>query len=278
MDNFSENVAIENRRTGKAPARGHEKMLNAVNYLNAAAEIPDEFNPWAKRAKFPLRSFGNLKVGDCTRASQAILQMRLEREEQCRTITITDDEVLRVYYDMTQRLYGGGDTGGYELDALNEWRRPELTFKDKTGHPYTIDAFTKINQANRDEVKRALFTSQAHGIKFCMNLPLAFSNMQTTRWDIPDGQSLTGNWTPGSWGGHSMTAIAYTKDGIIWPTTWDEPDGLITWKAFAAYCDESYLVVDSIDAWRKVKAVDSLIDLTALKNDVNAVSSYPVSK
>lgn len=274
--NISESQVIENRRTGKAPARGHVKMLNAANYLKAI-EVPEAFNPWAKRAAFPVRSFGNLNNGDCTRASQAILQMRLERLEQRRTINVTDDEILRVYYEMTSRLYGGGDTGAYELDALNEWRRPETTFKDVHGRPYTIDAFTRINQTNIDEVKQALYISQAHGIKFCMNLPLAFAYMDTKNWDLPEGQALTGKWTPGSWGGHSMTAIGYTKGGIIWPTTWDEPDGFISWRAFAAYCDESYLVIDSINAWKKKKAVAKLIDLTAIKNDVNAVSSYPIT-
>jgi hypothetical protein len=274
---ISNETIIEGRRTGKAPARGHEKMLNASNYLKATMAVPDEFNIWANRVPFPERTFGNISVGDCTRASQAILQMRSERLEQRRTINITDAEVLRVYYEMTGRLYGGGDTGAYELDALNEWRRPDYTFKDANGHPYTIDAFTRINQSNLLEVKQSLYVSQVHGIKFCMNLPLAFSNMPVQNWDIPEGQSLTGIWTPGSWGGHSMTATGYKRGGILWPTTWDTPDGFISWRAFAAYCDESYLVIDSINAWKKKRAISKLIDLTAIKNDVNAVSSYPIA-
>jgi hypothetical protein len=272
----TETQLIDGRRTGKGPARGHIKMLNTANYLTPG-EVPPAFTPWAKRVKFPLRSFGNIQKGDCTRASQAIFQMRMERDEQRRTVDITDDEVLRVYFEMTARLYGGGDTGAYELDALNEWRRPETTFKDTKGRPFTIDAFTKVNQSNLQEVKQAIYLSQAHGVKFCMNLPLAFAYMTTARWDLPAGKTLTGDWAPGSWGGHSMTATGYTADGIIWPTTWNEPDGLITWAAFAAYCDEAYLVIDSLDAWRKKPGVSKLIDLTGLKNDVNAVSSYPIS-
>lgn len=277
MENNSENVIIPGRRTGKAPARGHVKMLNAVNYLDVTKEIPDEFEPWKKRTKFPIRSFGNIENGDCTRASQAILQMRSERLEQRRTIDIADAEVLRVYYEMTGRLYGGGDTGAYEMDALNEWRRPETTFKDSKGRPFTIDAFTRINQTNIDEVKRSLYVSQTFGIKFCMNLPYAFADMPISMWDIPEGQPLTGIWRPGTWGGHSMTTVGYTKMGIVWPTTWDTPDGFITWRAFAAYCDESYLVIDSINAWKKKRAIANIIDLTAIKNDVNAVSSYPIA-
>lgn len=269
-------IRVEDRRTGKAPAKGHLKMLNAENYIKKTITVPESHNLWAKRAKFPVKSFGNRVHGDCTRASQAVLQMRSERLEQRRTIKITDEEVIRVYYEMTERYYGGGDTGAYELDALNDWRRPDYTFKDVYGRPYTIDAFTRVNHSNLQEVKQAIYISGVHGIKFCMNLPYAFSAMNVKKWDIQEDAPLIGVWAPGSWGGHSMTATGYTKEGIIWPTTWDEPDGLITWRAFAAYCDESYMVIDSINAWKKKREIAKLIDLTALRNDVNSVSSYQI--
>lgn len=44
----------------------------------------------------------------------------------------------------------------------------------------------------------------------------------------------------------------------------------ITWEAFTIYCDEAYLVVDSMDEWRKKLQVDKLVDA------VNQVSSTKV--
>jgi hypothetical protein len=45
-----------------------------------------------------------------------------------------------------------------------------------------------VNQANIEELKKALFLAGAHGMKICFNLPWAWS--QTLEWDIPEGQQL----------------------------------------------------------------------------------------
>jgi hypothetical protein len=44
---------------------------------------------------------------------------RFERIERRRTINLDDQEVIDKYLAMTSRLYGGGDTGAYEEDALS---------------------------------------------------------------------------------------------------------------------------------------------------------------
>jgi hypothetical protein len=261
-------------RLGKAPARGHIKMLNFADYVKADVPVPEKTNFWKKRAAFPLRSYGNNSFGCCTKASQAILATKMERIEFRRTINITDDEIIRNYLAMTSRLYGGGDTGAYELDALNEWRNPDRTFRDDKGHPLTIDAYTRINQNNSDDIKRAIFLSGAHGIKVCFNLPVAWS--RTTTWDVPDGVIPMGPWQPGSWGGHSMTSASdYDKDWIYLDHTWGVPAGRISWKAFAIYCDEAYSVIDSVASWKK-RLDKKQINIPAIIGDVNAVSDVKI--
>ncbi len=134
-----------------------------------------------------------------------------------------------------------------------------------------IDAFTRVNHFNLEEVKAAIFLGGAHGIKVCFNLPWAFTE-NLLQWDIPGDQAPIGKWTPGSWGGHSMYAYDYDKNWIYGPHSWDLDDYRISWKAFSMYCAEAYLPIDKIVDWKK-KPVAKLLDLTNLKASVNQVSS-----
>ncbi len=122
-----------------------------------------------------------------------------------------------------------------------------------------------------------MFLGQAKGIKVCFNLPLAWSRIPGERWDIPEGQAAIGEYLPGSFGGHSITSIGYNLTGVVLLNSWGFKDHIITWKALATYCDESYLIVDSVNAWKKNREVNKLIDLTNLKAAVNKVSSVQIS-
>lgn len=261
---------------GRMPRRSDVRALLFSNFVKQQAQLPAKFDFWAKRKPFPLRTFGNTEVGDCTRAKQAVAAMRMERIEQRRTPQITDEEVLRVYYDMTARLYGGGDTGAYETDALSEWRKPDLTFRDTKGRPLTIDAFLRLNPANHDELRSAITLAGAHGVAICLNLPWAWSRIDPPAdWALPAHTPLIGPWTPGSWGGHSLWSTAYDSVGIWTEHTWDIPRQRITWEAAAVYLDEAHLVIDKVNEWKK-KAGAKLINFSAIKSEVNAVSSQKI--
>lgn len=282
---INQRIHVPGRVCGKAQARGHEKLLQLSDFINpkaAQADPPEEYNFWKGKAAFPLGTYGNDEIGDCTRASQAKLALQAERVEENRTVYVDPEEVKRIYFEATARLYPpGGDTGMFEIDALDCWRREDQTFsissrqgaKDK--HPHTIDAYTRINQTDIKAVKRAIWLSGAHGAKVCFALPTAWQSSNS--WDIPENQQPIGPYEPYSWGGHSMTARYYNKSGLYLFSTWNLPDTFISWRAFAIYCDESYLVVDSIDKWRKKKEIAKVIDLTNLRAAVNSVSSVQIA-
>lgn len=269
----------DTRQLGRLPSKSDTRALMFSRFASEPKVLPPRTHFWPKRAAFPIRSFGNLRMGCCTRAKQAVAAMRMERLETRRTPEISDDEVIRVYREMSNRLYGGGDNGAYETDALSEWRKPELTFKDTKGRALTIDAFLRLNAADHTEIKSALVTAAAHGIEFCINLPLAFQRLDPPAdWDIPDGQPLIGEWMPGSWGGHSMHGRDYDEIGLWFNHTWELPDQRITWRAMAAYVDEAHFVVDSYDYWRTQKPLaKKLLDLAGIRNAVNAVSSRKIA-
>lgn len=272
-------VGLPNRKLlGRLPAKSDTRALHFAKFASPPKALPPATNFWNRRAGFPPRTFGNTECGDCTRAKQAVASMRMERLETRRTIEIDDQEVVRVYYEMTGRLYGGGDTGAYEDDALSAWRKPDETFHDTKGRALTIDAFLRINAANHEEKKSGLVTAGAHGIAICINLPLAFQRIEPPAdWDIPEGQALVGEWEPGSWGGHSMWETDYDPIGFWLEHTWGYPRQRITYRAAAAYIDEAHLVVDSYDYWRmKRPEIRKLLDFGGIKKAVNAVSATKI--
>lgn len=265
-------------KLGRLPAKSDPRALHFARFAVAPRVIPAATRFWTKRTKFPLRTFGNLEYGSCTRASQALLAMRMERLEVGRTPDVRDEEVVRVYLDMTRRLYGGGDTGAYETDALSEWRKPELTFRDAKGRPLTIDAFTRVNHADQDELRLAIYLAAAKGIKVCLNLPRAWKTAKPpARWDLPAGQQPIGDYLPGSWGGHAMACRDFDEDGLWLVHSWAFEDQLVTWRAAAVYLDEAHVVIDSLNAWRKKPHVRKMLDLDGIRRAVNAVSSRKIA-
>jgi hypothetical protein len=278
METTNERTMVSARRLGRLPAKSTRQALMFSDFFKYVS-LPTSQTYWRTHAAIPLRNYGNLEYGDCTRAKQAVSATRMERLEQKRTINIPDSEVIRVYVEMSNRLYGGGDNGAYEDDALNEWRNPETTFRDVDGHPYTIDAYLRINAFNHDEVRAALALASAKGIAICLNLPAAFSRITPPGvWDVPKGQPLTGMWMAGSWGGHSMNANGFTKEGIWIDHTWDMPMQLLTWDAAAAYMDEAHLIIDSLNSWKKQVKDQGAVKfaLADVRDAVNAMSAIQI--
>lgn len=280
MINEEEAVSVPaQRRLGRLPMKTTRKALLFSDFFKFV-KLPPKQEYWTKKTPLPLRTFGNTSYGCCTIAKQAVASMRMERIEQRKLIDISDEEVIRVYLDLSERLYGGGDNGAYEDDALTNWRDPTKTFRDAAGHPYTIDAFLKINAANHDEMRAGLVLGAPKGIAICLNLPAAFARLEPpAEWHVPAGNALIGEWMPGSWGGHSLFCNGYNSRGLILDHTWGVPNNLLTWEAAAAYCDEAHLLIDSVDTWRK-KTTDRKIKsaLSAVTEAVNSVSAIQIVK
>jgi hypothetical protein len=264
-------------RLGRRPHKTSRRALQ-FSHFSKALSLPKATNHWTRRKKLARRSYGNNILGNCTIAKQVVAAQFMERLEQPRRrFEVTTEEINRVYLRMTDDLYGGGDTGAYEDDALNRWRNPELTFRDTKQNPYAISAYLKINAADHDELKLALALAGAKGIACCMNLPRAFEDQDPpAKWDVPDDTPMVGPLTPGGWGGHSMWFIDYTEEGMIPWHTWDDLEtNVVTWDAVAAYLDEAHLVIDAMNPWRKKLQAQSTgrLDLGGVRDAVNAISS-----
>jgi len=273
VDGVSQQIG---RRLGRLPMKTTRSALLFSDFFKFV-KLPAKQEYWKKKTPLPPRTFGNTGWGNCTRAKQAVATLRMERLEQKRLIDITDEEVIRVYQEMSARLYGGGDNGAFEDDALNEWRKEDLTFRDTKGHPMTIDAYLRINATNHNELRAALALAGAKGIAVCLNLPAGFSKLDPpTTWDVPRDVPLVGEWLAGSWGGHSMWCNGYNEQGLILDHTWARPNNLLTWEAAAAYLDEAHLVIDSVNTWKKAAAPADKKALSQVVAAVNAVSDTKI--
>lgn len=268
-------IVHHGKRLGRRPMKSTRKALLFSDFFRFL-DVPKSNRYWMRRAPLPLRTYGNTEFGSCTRSKQAVAATRMERIEQRRLIKITDEEIVRVYREMSDRLYGGGDNGAYEDDALNEWRNPDTTFRDTSGNPYTIDAYLRINPNDEREVRAALAFSQSHGIAICFNLPEAWADQEKI-WRAPSERPV-GIWEPGSWGGHSMWMICdYDAEGAWVDQTWGFGPTKVTWDAMAMYMDESHLVIDSINSWRKRATKRSVKQaLSDVRDAVNSVSSIQI--
>lgn len=111
-----------NKRLGKAPAKSHPLMLSAGNYLGKSVVVPKKLDYWKKRKPIPILDYGNNEYGDCTIASQALMAIKMELQERRRLVAIPKENIVKTYFNLSDRLYGGGDNGAYELDALGNWR------------------------------------------------------------------------------------------------------------------------------------------------------------
>jgi hypothetical protein len=266
-----EETRIPHLRLGRLPAKASPKALQFSNFFNYM-EIPTETK---KQTPIPLRHYGNLEWGNCTIAKQINAQIRMERLEQKHTIDVTDQEAIRVYQALSLRLYGGGDNGAYEDDALSNWRNPETTFRDTKGRAYPIDAYLRINPHNHDEMRAAIAFAAARGIAVCFNLPIAYIGEKGT-WDIPKGQALIGDWIPGSWGGHSSWCTGYNEIGPYGDHTWAWEPWQMTWASAAVYLDEAHVVIDSVNAWRKQRSSVGTLPMSKVIEAVNDVSSIKI--
>jgi hypothetical protein len=264
------------KRLGRIAALARPTSLMFRAFAPALSKPPPARTAfWRRRAPFPNRTFGNDDYGDCTFASQANMFRRFERLERGRTIDIHDQEVVDKYLACTSRLYGGGDTGAYEEDALSCSRSEDTCLRDAQGHPLLIDAYVKVDPHDVNAMKWAVAGAAGHGIKVCLALPNAFQQLDPpAAWDIPANQLPKGQWEPNSWGGHSMFAVDYDERGITLERTWMGGDlQLITWRAWLIFGDEAHVVIDSVDAWRKKSIVKSGgLDLAGIVKAVNKVS------
>jgi hypothetical protein len=174
---------------------------------------------------------------------------------------LSDADVLKGYEDVGGYVPGDPttDNGCDMITALNYWRQTGFG-----GHK--IYAYASVNPRNEKEVEQATWL---FGNLF-VGLALPISAQQSTDWEVPS-EGLTGDGSPGSWGGHCISSISNSDKGqtdVTWGGTIWETKGFRR-----SYCDELFAILtqDWIDALTQQAA--SGFNLAQLQADLKALAA-----
>jgi hypothetical protein len=165
-------------------------------------------------------------------------------------------------FDPTQTDASGNnptDTGALWTDVLARWRTTGFMLG---GELDQATAFVRVQHGDDNELRLAV---QWFGCALVgLALPLAAQTQAV--WDVADDQ----DGEPGSWGGHAVPMVAYTRD-LVWFVTW----GLLkpaTWAFARRYITEAY-AVQSPD-WFKVSGkTPAGLTLDAVNADLDEMAA-----
>src|SRR5208283_2701894 len=74
-------------------------------------------------------------------------------------------------------------------------------------------------------------------------------------------------------GGHCIYIVGYNATGPVC-ITWGKKQQM-DWNFFDTYCDEAYVVIDSLDAW--INPATDPLDITKLEGYIQAITNSPIN-
>jgi len=245
-------------KLGKQPVRHDPRTFEIVKYLGTSIPTPPKCENWmAKISSWPM--MGNDTVGDCTCAAAGHDEQLWTTYTQVAPFIPTTAQVLAMYTGVTgyNPADPSTDNGAVLLDVLNYWRNTGLA-----GHK--IQAYAKLQLKNQKQLQDSIYL---FGTAY-IGLLLPIAVQEASSWELPKGQKLTGNWEPGSWGGHCVPIVEYDATGVT-VITWGAPLKM-SYDFYNAYCDEAYAVL-SPDWIGKTGLNPDNFNLAALQNDLKAL-------
>jgi len=147
-------------------------------------------------------------------------------------VTITDADILAGYEAVGGYVPGDAstDNGCDMLSALQYWKATGFG-----GHK--IAGFVSVDPTNQAEVEQAIYLLG----NVYMGIALPLSAQDQTAWKFT---GITGDGSPGSWGGHCVIANSYASGPYTGVTviTWGAPLWA-SWKFVRRYVDECYAII-----------------------------------
>ena len=250
-------------KLGKQKPKYDRRTLQFHKYLTMLPFAP-QVSHWPNAA--PLGMLLNDTVGDCTIAA-ALHQEMIWSKSNGLTYSPVDNDALVAYeavtasenngqgYDPTT---GANDNGCSCVDVLSYWKNTGIGGRK-------IGAFVQVDTSNHVDVQHAAFFFG--GLYIGIQMPISAQN-QPNIWDVPP-IGLTGNGTPGSWGGHCIYIAGYDQNGLD-VVTWGERIRM-TWKFWNAYVDECYAALSTDFVNNPAKAPNGF-NMVALQQDLELIS------
>jgi hypothetical protein len=197
----------------------------------------------------------NDHLGDCTIAGAAHA-VQVWSANTGSEITVPDSTV-QTYYEQWDGYVPTDpktDSGGVELDVLNNWQKQGFAGN-------ALLAFADPKPANLTEIRQSI--AIYGGVYIGLALPLTAQTQDV--WDVaPRGGAKA---KPGSWGGHCVFVPKYDEHGFTC-ITWGQLKTmtLAFWKK---YCDEAHALLGQ--DWINSKGSPAGFDQTQLLADLKDI-------
>ncbi len=246
---------------GRLPNDPSKPRLRLSPHLNLAAPVAPPISDWmTKVTQWPM--YDNDRYGCCVWATIGHQIQALSAYGLGTIITVTDDDVIKGYEDVTgfDPKKPSTDQGTVVQDALGYWRKTGIA-----GHK--ILAFAQVNHRNRAECEAAanVFGNLHVGINFPNSAMDQFNRGMT--WDVVYNDG-------GIDGGHAIMIGAYNHANKLWdPVTWARRIHM-TQAFWDRYVDEAWVVVapEWLDA---TGHSPEGVDLYGLGQDLSDLTGQP---
>lgn len=242
-------------KLGKLEAKRSVKNLALGNYLTPSKVAFPPVCAWERSIDYGMMR--NDKVGDCTIAAAAHMEMNWQAVVNAGTpLVVPDEKVIADYsavggYDPAT---GANDNGCYMLDVLHYWLSKGIAGRE-------AQAFATLDLHNLEQVKAAIYLFG--GVYFGFSVPLYTMEQTDKVWRVQtkDDRSV---------GGHAVCALGYGRQGFAlcsWGTIYR-----MTAEFWLRYVDEAYCVISK--SWLKQSGVSPAgLDLDGLLADIDAVKA-----
>ena len=243
-------------KLGKLPVRTDVRTLSLGRYVDTATlpPPPAQLDLTAHVPDWPM--YGNDRIGDCTTAAAGHMIEAWSAAARGQAVEISDAAVLDAFDHVKVVDPATGEEGAVELDVLRYWRKSGIG-------QHKIGAFARVAVHDPTLVRSAAYLFG--GLYIGLALPLSARWQLTWDWN----GSLSGDDRPGSWGGHAVDVVRYSR-GSLTVVTWGRLQDL-TWSFWDRYVDEAYCILshDFLDGDHAPNG----FDLEALKADLALVTA-----
>jgi hypothetical protein len=247
---------IATGKLGKLPVRTDVRTLALARYVDRAAlpKPPVVLDLTRHVPEWPM--YANDTRGDCTIAAAGHMIEAWTAQAHDRPTEISERSVLSAFDHVKVVDPASGEEGAVELDVLTYWRKRGIA-------RHRIGAFARVSLHDHQLVRTAAWLFG--GVYIGLSLPLSAQRQLTWDWT----GRLSGPDRPGSWGGHAVDVVRYSK-GSLTVVTWGRLQDM-TWRFWDRYCDEAYCIIspDFLDAGKAPNG----FDLEALRADLALVTA-----
>ncbi len=225
-------------KLGKKDAVYDPKALRFGDYLKATAlpYIPTAYHWGSGVPQWPL--YGNDVLGDCTIAAIGHHAGVWTFRESGTELIIPESEIVSAYSAVSGYIPGNEstDNGAVMTDVLKYWGTTGVGGSK-------IEAYATIEPQNNLDVEACIYLFG--GCYIGLQMPIT-ANAQTKHngtWSLVPGYKTNPDAQPGSWGGHCVPLIGYSKSALV-TISWGMPL-YMTWAFYNYYCDEAFAPLSS---------------------------------